>query len=151
MEREVDLPTSLTIRPADTYAAHGTDPGQPTTGYLRFWAPLLGPTTTLLYRMLLDATDDGRSYGYVDLGHLALDLGLGRGQGRHATITRTWVRMERYGLLFPVPDTWGHWQLPIHLPWLSDRQLNRLRPDLGHLERLYRTAVQDVTDLHRPQ
>lgn len=109
----MDLPTDLTIRPTDTYATHGTDPGHPTTGYLRFWAPLLGPTSTLAYRHLLDATDEGRSYGYIDLGHLALDLGLGRGRGSDSPIARTWTRLQRFGLLFPVADTSDHWQLPI--------------------------------------
>ncbi|HMJ76974.1 MAG TPA: hypothetical protein VK507_13440 [Iamia sp.] len=135
------LPTNLTVRPSGRYAGRGTEPGQPTTGYLRFWAPLLGPTATLAYRHLLDATSDGTSCGYINTGHLAHDLGIGRGRGRDSTLVRTLRRLERYGLIDEAPqaDTIA---LAIHLPWLGRHQLDRLRPDLAHLERLCRQATE---------
>lgn len=147
----MQLTQSLIIRPTDTYADYGTDPGQPTTGYLRFWASILGPTSTLLYRHLVDSTDDGRSYGYLDLDHLAHDLGLGRGRGEHSPIIRAWRRLQLFDLVFDVPDTPGHWQVPIHLPWLSDGQLARMRPDLARLERFYRDGIASVPRLHEPR
>lgn len=136
----MDLPSSLTIRPSARYTGRGTEPGQPTTGYLRFWGAILGPTATLAYRYLLDATGDGSTHGYIDTAHLGLDLGIGRGGGRDSKLSRTFQRLDHYGLVddAPQPDTIF---VVVHLPWLRDALLDRLRPDLAHLERLFRQAA----------
>ena len=135
------LPANLTVRPSSRYAGRGIQAGQPTTGYLRFWAPLLAPTATLTYRHLLDSTGDGSCYGYIDTGNLALDLGIGRGRGHDSTLVRTFRRLERFGLVDEVPEV-DNVAVAIHLPWLDRRQLDRLRIDLSHIERLFRQATE---------
>lgn len=49
-------PDLIVVEPAELLLG-GYDPGTITDGYLRFWLPILGPTSTIAYRMPLDATE----------------------------------------------------------------------------------------------
>lgn len=137
----MELPPIITVRPSDRNAGRGPAPGQPTTGYLRYWTPLLGPTASLAYRHLVDATNDGAKYGQLDLLHLAIDLGVSRRIGPNSTICRSLRRLDGFGLFHLDPGHPGQVNVAVHLPWLTREQLDRLRPELAHLESLWRRAA----------
>lgn len=119
-------PESFTVTPwwDPGLAASGVDPRDPYVE--RFWLGILGPSTVLLLRRFargLDEHPEGFRVGVVDT---SLALGLGRGTGRNAPISRTVTRAVSFGLMRrPEPD---RLEVRTHLPLLSPRQLRQLPP-----------------------
>ena len=95
----------ITITPRDLYHPVGQQPGDPATGYLRHWTPILGPTATLLYHHLHHATANGPVD--VRLTTLAATLGLGKGTARNSLLGRGISRLGYFGLLCPEIGTDG--------------------------------------------
>ncbi len=89
----------ITITPRDLYGPVGHPPGDPASGYLGRWTPILGPTSTLLYHHLHHATVDGPVV--LQLAVLAASLGVGRGTGRNSILAGAIGRLGRYGMLLP--------------------------------------------------
>lgn len=69
----------------------------PTSSYVEFcWLPVLGPTTTWLYRRLampLLAVGEFE----VDVTDLSVSLGLGEGLGRNSPVMRSFGRLVKFG------------------------------------------------------
>lgn len=112
------------------YAAAGHDPR---SSYAEtYWLPVLGPTTYLLARRLttwLSAAPDGLR---VDKAALGGSLGVGS-LGRHAPLTRSFVRLGAFGLARLAP---GEEAAELHVAWppLAGRHLQRLP---GYLARAH--------------
>ena len=116
----------ITITPRDLYGAAGHPPGDPATGYLRRWTPVLGPTSTLLYHHLQHATTEGPVP--VQLSVLAAGLGVGKGTGRNSILVGAIRRLGRYGMLLPEVGTDGtHLYLATTLPPVSVARRDRPR------------------------
>lgn len=70
---------------------------RPTSRYVEVcWLPLLGPTSTWLYRRLAQAVEDADEATF-DATDLAASLGLGRGLGRQAPLSRSLRRLVGAG------------------------------------------------------
>jgi hypothetical protein len=63
-----------------------------------FWLPVLGPSTTWLYRHLVDELEVSPLGVELDLDDVARSLGLGGARGRHSAFGRSIVRLIHYGL-----------------------------------------------------
>ena len=101
----------------------------PRSGYVeRFWLPVLGPSATLLLRLLastLDASPDGCALPLAETAHR---LGLGRRVGPHSPLLRTLARCLHFEMARPA----GEACLAVRrrLPPLARRQLACLSPSL---------------------
>jgi hypothetical protein len=108
----------------------GFDPHDPYVSLL--WLPVVGPSCLLTYLRLTDQlrlTDPLP----VDVEFMAHCMGLGMGTGAHAPITRTLDRLVHFRLAErPDDDTLS---VRPKTPWLVDRQLRRLHPDLQRAHR----------------
>ncbi len=107
-------------------AASGVDPRD--TYVERFWLGVIGPSTVCLLRRFargLEERPDGFRVGLIDT---SLALGLGRGTGRNAAISRTIERAANFGLLRQQLP--GHLEVRTHLPMLPPRFVRRLPPVL---------------------
>ncbi len=121
-----EQPASYTVTPwwDPGLATRGVDPRDPYVE--RFWLGTLGPSTVLLLRRFargLDEHPEGFRVGVVDT---SLALGLGRGTGRNAPITRTVNRAVSFDMMRR-PDP-GRLEVRTHLPLLGPRQLRHLPP-----------------------
>jgi len=116
------------------------------------WAPVVGPSSTLLLRQCPERWKDGVP-ARVEAADLARSIGLGRGTGRNSPLTRTLERLERFGFLHRVSVT----EVAVYteVPPVSGRQLdhlpawNRSRHEdlLGrHLEGLSRPTTRSQPD-----
>lgn len=86
------------------------------------WLPVLGPTSTLLYRRL--GTWVGQQSDLtVDTIDLAVSLGVGQGIARNSPLARAVHRLVQYGAA-----EWGMEELAVRraLPPLTQRQVGRL-------------------------
>ncbi len=114
-------PSEFTAHPGSN-AKLSFEAGDLSTGYARYWLPLLGPATTVAYLYLRDRIGET-----IDLGDMATDLGMG---GR---LPQTLQRGAQFGVFVPTPAGAA---VPTRLPRLTVRQLDRLRPELARQERL---------------
>jgi hypothetical protein len=64
----------------------------------KFWLPVLGPSTTWLYRHLVDELEASPFGVELDLDDVAHSLGLGGARGRHSAFGRSIERLIHYGL-----------------------------------------------------
>ena len=87
------------------------------------WAPLIGPSSTLLLRRLPWLWREGTSVS-VDVGDLGRSLGLGSAVGRNTKISRTLQRVVHFG--FGEPCAPGELDVYTEVPPLSERQLARV-------------------------
>lgn len=70
----------------------------PSSPYVEYcWLPVLGPSTTWLYRHLGQLVTAHPRGVLVDLEELALDHGLGHTTGRNGPLTRSLGRLVRFG------------------------------------------------------
>jgi len=89
-----------------------------------YWAPVLGPTATLIGRTLAYRFDDANRAGFeLDLNDFARTLGLSFSSGRNGPFTKAWQRLNMFGLAHDTAD---------------GRALRRSYPDVAfrHLQRL---------------
>ncbi len=96
------------------------------------WLPILGPSATLALRRL-GLLAAARSAGVaVDVGHLATDLGIGKGTGRHSIMARTLRRLEMFGMA-----RWRGGELEVRttVAPLSARHAERLSPGAAAVHR----------------
>ena len=63
-----------------------------------FWLPVLGPSTTWLFRHLVDEVEASPSGVELILDDMARSLGLGGARGRHSAFGRAIERLIHYGL-----------------------------------------------------
>jgi hypothetical protein len=61
------------------------------------WLPILGPTSTWLYRRLGSWAEFNPNGVCVDLQDLAISIGLGTGIGRQSALVRSLDRLTRFG------------------------------------------------------
>lgn len=116
-------------------------PGDP-TGYPiahpyieNLYLPIIGPSTYVLLRLLDRLADQHPDTFAIGLDDLAHRIGLGNNGAANRT-THTIDRLCAYRLAARTePDTIV---FPRHLPALSNRQLDRLRPDLARLDSYFR-------------
>lgn len=87
------------------------------------WAPLIGPSSTLLLRRLPWLWREGTSVS-VDVGELGRSLGLGSAVGRNTKISRTLQRVVHFG--FGEPCAPGELDVYTEVLPLSERQLARV-------------------------
>ncbi len=123
-------PVQLTVLPwwEPHLAVAGVDPRDPYVE--RFWLGILGPSTVLLLRRFARGLEEHPSGIRVGILDTSLALGLGRGTGRNAPITRTINRAIGFGLLRPI--TVDRMETRTHLPLLSPRNVRQLPPGLRH-------------------
>lgn len=90
------------------------------------WLPVVGPSAAWAYRRLASGlVNMGRGYD-LDLVELAHWLGLGAGTSPNSPVSRTLLRLVRFGLAaVPAERTIA---VRRTVPPLRDAQLNRLRP-----------------------
>ena len=118
-------------------------PGDP-TGYPithpyieNLYLPIIGPSTYVLLRLLDRLADEHSDTFTIGLDDLAHRIGLGSNGTANRT-THTIDRLCAYRLAaYTQPDTII---FPRHLPALSNRQLDRLRPDVARLDSYFRTT-----------
>lgn len=87
------------------------------------WAPIIGPSSTLLLRRLPWLWRSGTSVT-VDVGELGRSLGLGASVGKNTKITRTLQRLVQFRFADPVAP--GELNVFTEAPPLSERQLDRV-------------------------
>lgn len=111
----------------------------------RFWLPVLGPSTTLLLRLLIDRLESSPEGLRIDIAESARALGLGERQGRHGPFLRSIARAIDFDMVrYLRPGVIG---VRHSLPTLSHRHLARLPESL---QREHANAVQlagTTTDL----
>ena len=98
------------------------------------WLPLLGPTTTLLYRRLGSWAEHNPDGVTIDLGQLAVGLGLGMKLGRHSQLMRSLDRLDRFGAM---RRSGAELQVRRALPPLTELQARRLDEVTRRLHREY--------------
>jgi len=118
----------------------------PRSAYVeRFWLPVLGPSTTLLLRLLIDKLESSPKGLCIDIAESARALGLGERQGRHGPFLRSIARAIDFDMVrYLRPGVIG---VRRSLPALSHRHLARLPESL---QREHANAVQltgSTTDL----
>lgn len=67
----------------------------------RFWLGILGPSTTLLVRVLADALDEYGGEATLDLTDVAAQIGVGHKGGRNSPLARSIQRAIRFGAARP--------------------------------------------------
>ncbi len=90
----------------------------------RYWLPILGPSTTLLVRHLVNELDRIGSPGEVDLTETARALGLGERTGRNGAFLRSLTRAIDFNMVSVSDDRVV--RVRRFLPTLSPRHLARL-------------------------
>lgn len=90
----------------------------------RFWLGILGPSTTLLLRLITDDLDRSAGELTLDLEQTAARLGIGHRGGRNSPLARSIQRACRFGAARMV----GRTQLDVRhrLPPLNRAQVERL-------------------------
>jgi hypothetical protein len=120
-------------------ATKGVDPRD---AYVeRFWLGVLGPSTVLLLRRFARGLEERPTGFRVGLADTSLALGLGKGTGRNAAISRTIDRAANFGLLRA--DQPGQIEVRTHMPLLPSRFVRQLPP-------LLRTTHAEWIAEHRP-
>ena len=101
----------------------------PRSAYVeRFWLPVLGPSTTLLLRLLTDRLEGSQKGMRIDVAETARALGLGQRQGRHGPFLRSLARAIDFDMVrYLGPGVIG---VRRSLPTLSHRHLARLPESL---------------------
>lgn len=101
-----------------------------------FWLPLLGPSSLLVTRKLLDRMEAAGGRCTIDTAELAVSVGLGASVGRNSRIATTFARLAGFGLLHVGPTRDDDAAVAVRTAWapLSRSQALRLPPSL--LERL---------------
>jgi hypothetical protein len=103
----------------------------------RFWLPLLGPTTTLLLRLV------GEGFALSPQGfacpavEVASRLGLGASQGRHSSLARSLARARFFGFMRSARNDRIHARR--YLPRLDAHQVQRLTGSLQQEHRAWTT------------
>jgi hypothetical protein len=128
------LPPTLTVVAYDDPAleAHGHHPASAYVDWC--WAPIIGPSSLLLYRrlsVLLDAHHSPEPLR-VDTLELVASIGLGPGLGRHGMAGRTIARLAAFDIIRRHGDTIAvRRALPHHGPARAGRlpRLSRLVHD----------------------
>jgi hypothetical protein len=124
-------------------------PGDP-TGYSithpyveNLYLPIIGPSTYVLLRLLDRLADQHPDTFTIAIDDLAHRIGLGNNGTANRT-THTIDRLCAYRLAaLTAPDTIV---FPRHLPALTNRQLDRLRPDVARLDSCFRmTRIEPAT------
>ncbi|MHB1138061.1 MAG: hypothetical protein ACYC2O_03835, partial [Microthrixaceae bacterium] len=107
------------------------DPGLALDGFAlcspyveRYWLGVLGPSAIVLLRRLARGLDERPDGFQISLADTARAIGLGRGTGRQAPISRTIERACMFSAMRRVSATEVH--VRTHLPRLTPRQLARL-------------------------
>ena len=100
------------------------------------WLPVVGPSGAWAYRRLVSALTASKGGYDLDLAELAHWLGLGAGVSPNAPVSRTLLRLVRFGLA-AVP---GRRTLAVRrtAPPLRSSQLDRLNP---RLQRVHATLL----------
>ncbi len=109
--------------------AAGHRPGAP---YIEaVWTPVIGPSSALGWQRLARIAAAAQPELMIDSAEFAASLGLGRGLGRNAQISRTIARLEAFGTLHRSDDTLG---VRLALPDVPEHQVARLcaTAQLGH-------------------
>lgn len=106
------------------YAGH-----HPCSSYVElFYLGWLGPSAVMTARRLsawLELSPEGLTVPTVTL---ARQLGLGTGTGRNAPLTKTLLRLTRFGLAAVADETYA---MRLAFPPLTPRQARRLSPHLA--------------------
>src|SRR5487761_2174057 len=110
----------------------------PRSAYVeQFWLPVLGPSTTLLLRLLTDRLERSPKGLRIEITEAARALGLGERQGRHGPFLRSVARAIDFDMVrYLGPGVIGVRRC---LPALSQRHLARL-PEA--LQRDHARAIQ---------
>jgi hypothetical protein len=72
-----------------------------------FWLPTLGPSATWVLRRLACWLEAATAPVSVELGDLAVELGLGGGVGRSSPIVRTLARLSQFQAAGPAGDAYA--------------------------------------------
>jgi hypothetical protein len=96
------------------------------------WLPVVGPSCLWSYLRLTDQLRRTDPLP-VDVEFLAHSLGLGTGTGMHSPISRTLQRLVHFRLAERPSD--DRLSVRPKAPWLADRQVRRLHPDLQRAHR----------------
>lgn len=101
-----------------------------------FWLPTLGPSATWVLRRLACWLEAATVPLSVDLGDLAVELGLGGGVGRSSPIVRTLARLSQFQAAGPAGDAYAVRRFLAPLPLRLASQLpGRLAAALQQADR----------------
>jgi hypothetical protein len=89
------------------------------------WLPIVGPSTTWLYRRLTTIALHKPAGAVVRLDELALVVGLGDKTGPNSPVQHSLQRLVRFGL-----GRWRHGRLAVRTSLPPQRHLHRLTPEL---------------------
>lgn len=112
----------------------------PASLYIEYcWLPIFGPSTTWLYRHLGQLVITHPGGVLVDLPELALEHGLGHSTGRHGPLTRSLLRLVKFGAATTEDDIL---LVRPKLPAVPDRHLVRLTAKLKLIESHLRAGAE---------
>jgi len=112
-----------------------------------FWAPVLGPSATLIGRTLAYRFDDANGASFeLDLSDFARTLGLSYNSGRNSPFTSAWQRLVMFGLAH---DTATGKAVRRRYPDVSHRHLNRLPDSVQVAHHTITTAAVSLQALER--
>ena len=101
-----------------------------------FWLPALGPSATWVLRRLACWLEAATAPVSVELGDLAVELGLGGGVGRSSPIVRTLARLSQFQAAGPAGDAYAVRRYLAPLPLRLASQLpSRLATALQQTDR----------------
>lgn len=127
MTTEIDLPTTVHIRPWDDPIVdhHGHDPR---SRYVeRYWLSVIGPTATWVLRRLADELDAQPDGFDLDLAHTATTMGLSFRLGAPSPFGKAIYRLVMFGLAQPLSDGFA---VRRKVPTVAQRHLRRLPDDV---------------------
>ena len=107
-----DSPSGSTVQQPPLHVLRWHDPlidrlgHDPRSRYVeRFWLGILGPSTTLVLRVLADALDEHGGVAHLDLPDIAAQIGVGHRGGRNSPLSRSIQRAIRLGQPDPPAPT----------------------------------------------
>lgn len=144
------LPDLLTVLPWPD-SPTDTCGHDPRSAYVEdYWLGILGPSGTWILRRMATAFDHDPDGFMVSPADLACEIGLGRGIGANAPLTRTLARLGLFDLVHLDDD---RLQVRRRVPELNRRQIAKLPEHLGraheHIRRLQGDAEHRRTEQHR--
>ncbi len=110
---------------------HGHDPRSAYSS--QYWLPILGPSSLVAARFLVDGLDRSPAGYEVELVSFGHALGIPGGAGRNSRICRTLERLSAFGLATFHATATPLYRVRLAWPPLTQRQLARLPAFLAEL------------------
>lgn len=103
----------------------------------QFWLPVIGPTATVLVRLLDRTLREVETAGHFTIPNTVLGpvVGIGTRGGRNSPLLRSLARLVQFDVL--EQDAPERWLVPTTLPHVRGSRVARMPPVMGHLHELH--------------